>query len=138
MKDHKELGLTFPEYGALLGTKALLESGMLWHNPSGREIGSDVHQFDLGTTCKTRDCGSISCIGGTMAIIMGMDADAADKWVWMRRYDRGLEELFFPRHLMDSHAMEEITPEQAAAAIGNFLQTGQPEWKKVAPNLYAV
>lgn len=133
---HEKLGITFQELGALLGFHAMLKYGVAsWHSYDATTDYSDSdaammltrqgqHLFNMGQICKfTAHCGSLGCIGGHMALLMG---------VHPRQYtdvDRSpiLDKLFYPPHPVDFN-YNEITAEDAVGVIECFLATGHVDW----------
>lgn len=138
---HEKLGITFQELGALLGTEAMLKEKIITHNrkiDSGYEMRTAAiggrHVFNMASACVTNEeCGSVACIGGTMAMIMGMDEDAADAYVHGYEYDENLGALFFPQTAPGGYVegFAKITAKQALQAIANYKRTGKPNWRKV-------
>ena len=126
---HDKLGITFAEHGALIGTRYMLAAGILKHTPHmlGVDHGNK-HGFNMGVCCDVVGCGSVSCIGGTMAMIMGMrERIRATHYV---SYARGeLGKLFYRGY--QNVNMHNITVEQSIRAIDNFLTTGRAQWHKV-------
>ena len=139
---HEKLGITFAELGALYGTRALLAAGVLTgtdecmiHDDSDtelqyNEIENGVHRFNMNVAAKGQGCASISCIGGTMGLIMGKTVGEAHHYVgsFDRRgnsytdpkvHSRPLHALFFPE--IDADDWARIKPDQAIEAIDNFL-----------------
>jgi len=140
---HEELGITFAEYGALIGTRYMLAGGVIKHK-SIKSIPRSVdphvipykkHVFNMGIACKIAGCGSVSCIGGTMAMIMGItDADKTEDYVACRT--GGLARLFYPAKsdattLLQGVRYNDISVQEAIQAIDNFLTTGDAQWDKV-------
>ena len=125
IKNHERLDLSFAEFGALLGARTLLATGALVH---GTKPDGKIHAFDMGFACRTKDCGSVACIGGTMAQIMGMNDDDAVSYVADKEAYDPIGKLFYPP---DNIIYETITPRQAIKAIDNFLATGKPLWNKI-------
>ena len=123
MRTHEELGMTFAEYGALLGTRELLRSSLMGHGPDGFPSARE-HTFNMNVCCITFACGSVSCIGGTMALIMGVCVRDIRDYVCSHEV---LRSLFFP----SGFNFNLVTAEQAVAAIDNFLETGAPRWSEV-------
>ncbi len=72
-------------------------------------------------------CGTVCCIAGTAAHIMGNQSLFDD-------CSYGLHDLFMP-HMIPIPKWEDITVEQAGAAIRNYLTKGTPRWHEVAENL---
>lgn len=136
-KRHETLGITFAELGALLGTRELLKADMLEHDP--RHVTKPgTHEFDMNTACKPNgECGTVSCIGGTMALIMGKNIGEADLYVRDTSTEvvggksPALGKLFYPGRDGYSGDWSAITPAQAIAAIDNFLAGGHPRWMEV-------
>ncbi len=133
IKNHSKLGLSFAEFGALLGTRTMLANNAVVDAKGEYEPDDKKHAFNMGVPCRVEGCGSIACIGGTMAQVMGMDADAADQYV--RDHDpeentAPISRLFFPP---SQYEYDKITTKQAVKAIDNFLATGKPLWDKVLP-----
>ena len=140
---HEKLGITFAELGALYGTRALLAAGVVTgtdecmiDNDSDTdlqdyEIENGVHRFNMNVAAKGQACASISCIGGTMALIMGKTVREAQYYVGsyykiQNKYktdpavhSRPLHTLFFPS--IDDDNWERIPPGAAIEAIDNFL-----------------
>jgi len=132
---HQELGITFRELGALLGTREMLKDGTLTHIYDPTEPYGDLHLFNMGITCRTKGCGSVACIGGTMAMILGYSESdsAADISSYVNRGGDGsplgkahLHDLFFPLET-PSHTMDQITNEMAVEAIDRYL-AGETPW----------
>lgn len=143
---HERRRITFQEYGALLATRELLARGDLEFAP-GRDCPlPGLHQFNMGTKGEKYKCGSIGCIGGTMALIMGVNIS----WYVNSGSDRepgrlfsegtslnertmcsqSLGKLFYPPGA-SSHEWRWITPWIAVKAIDNWLRTGRPAWKSL-------
>lgn len=125
---HERRGLSFAEYGALLGVRELLASGQMAHTKRDSVAGSQ-HLFNMGVTCNANEgCGSVQCIGGAMALIMGMGDLDARRFVGGRRDQAGLGELFYPP---TKYAFRLIEPQQAVQAIDNFRKYGKPRWETI-------
>jgi hypothetical protein len=128
---HERRKITFAEYGALLGTRAMLVMKALTHTKK-RDVTPHKHQFNMAVQCKLGECGSIGCIGGTMALIMGKSEIDAVEYVGtcnrIGTASKSFKELFFPPSGQDY--WEDITPAQSVVAIDNWLKTGKPNWKK--------
>lgn len=136
---HRNRGLSFAELGALLGTRALIAEGYMEHSRDTRNIPGDQHIINMSISCNVEGCGSIGCIGGTMAMIMGMRATQAAQYVHNqglavgpynhRDPDRDpLRNLFFPPR---EYEYRTITPKQMVAAIDNFINTGNADWETI-------
>ena len=79
-KKYANLPITFAELGALLGTEQLLKNKLIKHATYQIPRG-DAHEFNMDVTCRVSGCASVSCIGGTMAQIMGLNASDATYYV---------------------------------------------------------
>ena len=132
---HEKRHITFAELGALLGTRQLLASGELVQSRN-LQLKLGVHEFHMAEACKAADCGSITCIGGTMALIMGMNQSDAKLYVGneVRRghHSPSLQSLFFqPTNVEWSDVNEPI----AVQAIDSWLKTGRVNWFKLVQNV---
>lgn len=134
IKNHSKLKLSFAEFGALLGTRTLLANNAVVDAKGSQRTDEKTHKFNMEVACKVSGCGSVACIGGTMAQIMGMEPDEAVSYVHLRDpHENGqipISRLFFPPQEYD---FGKITPAHAVKAIDNFLATGKPLWNKVLP-----
>lgn len=129
---HEKLGISFAELGALLGTRTLIERGLLTHlHPFDFFADDRGHYINMGVTCKqNKHCGSVHCIGGTMALLMGMDPHTANDYVAEKEFGsrtKGLSALFYPKDF----DYDRITPKQMIAAIDNYLKDGKPRWDTI-------
>lgn len=122
MKTYTQLGITFAEYGALLGLREMLANGTIANTPS-----HEGPIFDMNLTMDmegSKHCGTIGCIGGYMALIMGHSIADADEYVrW--GCSSPLKHLFYPT--IDSYS--DITPEIAVEAIDSFLDGKAYDWR---------
>ncbi len=134
IKNHSKLGLSFAEFGALLGTRTMLANNAVVDAKGVHETDEKTHKFNMSVPCNARRCGSVACIGGTMAQIMGMDAIDASSYVYEREpgtaKETPISRLFYPPEKYD---FDKITPAHAVKAIDNFLATGKPNWTKILP-----
>jgi hypothetical protein len=141
-KPAAELGLNRAQYDALCKTLVLFETGKITHvkiDPNMRSHWSSDNEFSgnfnmrywgglTGSSyyCLGHDCGTISCIGGLAELIAGKPVfhhggpDIPDKVAY----------LFNPSRVPVGQ-WDEITAEQAAQAIRNFLTTGEPGWEEI-------
>lgn len=120
------------EYRALLEVREGLASGFYTHNPG---CGSrKARFFNMGADYHYSACRTTACIGGWMAMGMGMARHRdVERYVWRVR-SPALDPLFFPDDLPDdlindSASWGTITPAQAVRAIDSFLTTGKPNWR---------
>lgn len=127
---HTKLGIEFAELGALLGVLKMLETGVLgFAKPvkdkfDGLELPvtpSDKHLFNMATKVRSNECGTIGCIGGNMALILGKSP------IGYVGEGGVLGPLFFP----SGYEFSTVEPKQAIKAIYNFLATGKPKWEKI-------
>ena len=70
---HEKRKVTFQELGALYGTRTMMANHVLVHDPQQERVYNNEHGFNMATQGKQHGCGTVSCIGGTMAFIMGAD-----------------------------------------------------------------
>ena len=135
--EHERLGITFAEFGALLGTEAMLREHNLQHTPVRYAQDKHSHKFNMGLACDFNGCGTVSCIGGTMALIMDMNTrEDAQAYVGIGpgegRHSPALKPLFFPpRERLLGVEWDNITPAQALKAIANFKKDRHPRWKQI-------
>jgi hypothetical protein len=123
MKSYKELGITFQEFGALLGVRCMLANGSLHKGPPTNQ---EPITFDLAYACRQDGCGSIGCIGGSMGLVMGMTHYTAHDYVMCNKSEP-LHELFFPQgDSRWSHDYHKVTEEMAVEAIDRFLNGKKP------------
>lgn len=138
MKDlHERRKITFQELGALMATRAMLAAGLLEKITKLEAIrapSTRAHQFNMGISCEVHGCGSVSCIGGTMGLIMGVKSPMS--YVGARGQSGtgangyairscSLEKLFYPPNHLN---WDKITPDVAVKAIDNWLKTGRAGW----------
>ena len=142
---HEKRDITFQEYGALLGTRAMLAAKAL--KPDRRNTFINVapgeHRFNMCTKGKASQCGTVSCIGGTMAFLMGKDPtryvddyNPRSRVIGTNLFARdpracsvSLIPLFYPTGVGEPPTWTWITPEVAVKAIDNWLRTGKAGWK---------
>lgn len=122
-----QLNITDAQYDALKKTLVWFETGKSVHTKleyrGRRRIGSDApHRFNLALWIAEYDCGTVACIGGTASLLGKVSFDG-----WVNH--AGLTNLFNPNILKQN-----VTVEQAAQALRNFLQTGHAGWGRVIRN----
>jgi hypothetical protein len=134
-KSATDLKITEKQKQALIKTLVLLETKKLTHmeKPISSLEFKDNHPvlgkfFNMDVWASTYEsCGTVSCIGGTAEIIGGpgvyFSAISSD-------FPKNLLDLFYPNTIMPE-LYEDITTEQAATALRNYLTTGKPNWKNV-------
>lgn len=129
--EHERLGLSFAEWIALLGTQEWVAMGAK-HNPArlcSTPVDPHGHEFNMAWCCLTEGCGTVSCIGGTMALALGKHT-----WAYVNGQEarQNLNRLFYPRTTEGkSPNFRSITPAQALRAIYNFRRTGDADWDSV-------
>jgi hypothetical protein len=104
-----QLHVTREEHSAMIEVLRMLERGEL------------VKRLNMGVVW----CGTIGCIGGWVAHIMGEDENCyANTYMF---HGGGLQELYWNTDA----CLEGTTPDQAASALRNFLTTGNAQWAEV-------
>src|SRR4051812_17816659 len=101
---HETLGVTQEEWAALIKVLGMLERGELVHRKNFR--------------MDDWDCGTAACIGGWADRLFNVDFNRRDP-------NAGLDELFMATGVAQ---WGDITEEQAAIALRNYLTTGRPRW----------
>lgn len=142
---HEERGVTLAEFIALLGVRNMLATGLISHSTS-KFACAHKHTFNMETQGEVHECGSVGCIGGYMALVLGKVTPEDQQRVnrGMARYvgngisngshSPSLRELFFP-YAIDKRLypvpFERFTPFMAVDAIDNWINTGKPNWQAV-------
>ena len=134
-KTATELGISEKLHGALILVKGMLERDEIVHATRDYDVDDyplpeaapEVWKFNMSdwrtkVTFAGGPCGSVACIGGSCEWLLKERLSDADE-------DRAME-LFYPHEVGSSSNWSEITPAQAARAIGNFLTTGEPKWRE--------
>ena len=87
--------------------------------------------FKMDISAGNWECGTVCCIGGGMALLMGMSIQKAAAYV---ENHFSLNDLFYPTYRDGGQLnYEKITPKRAAQAIENFLFYGRPRWQTIVP-----
>lgn len=140
--DHERLGISFQELGALLATRSLLESGTVTHVAMGfcshskPYVDPHEHGFSMRFAMQEQGCGTLGCIGGTMAMIMGKEParyteSGGGPTGSMHNYGP-MRNLFYPPHSRQSSTdWDRITPQVAVMAIDLFLASKEINWVKL-------
>jgi hypothetical protein len=132
---HEMRGITFAEYGALLGVCEMLKNGTL--NPTTKRSPAELvkgrHGFNMHVPGCATECASVGCIGGTMALIMGQIPYDYVGFSCQHTapHSETLDELFFPPDDSTPDPWAWIKPAVAVKAIDNWLRTGKPGWAKL-------
>ena len=130
MKTASELRITEDELEALKKTRCLLSRRM----PDGAGFNMtksyDTHAAGFVDDEVLTECGTVACIGGWMAVSMGMGPSAVDDYVGSKDggYGDPLFHLFYPSIGMPWY---DITPSMAVKVIDRFLETGEVDWSSV-------
>lgn len=124
----EQLEITPGVHAAILTLLGMMERGELVH-VGFRDSTNEPHvpwprvgQFNMNCWVGYGDCGTVHCIGGSLELL------APAEGCLQSPHAMGLYHLFYPD--LDSD-WANITVAQAAAALRNYLSTGQPEWKSV-------
>lgn len=138
MKTTNQLGISIALHIALKAVKKRFEaggyvhlSGAAYNDGPPRAVKWRKPRFNMGTNCEyiaNTSCGTVACIGGAAALEMGMSVDEADNHV-VRARGRVRKLYYLPNDVDGKY--DDVTPKIAAKAIGNFLKTGDPDWKKI-------
>lgn len=109
------LNVSVLERAAMIQVLGMMESG---------EISAD--KFTMGACW--RPCGTVGCIGGWVGHVMGRDEVRYVREVeWFSR--RPLRDLYWSEAAIN--CVPDLTVVQAAAALRNFLTTGEARWSAV-------
>lgn len=123
----EQLKITQPEYDGLLWVLENLRNGTIKERPQQVDAMGEGFFLDMGTEFSEPPCGTVACIGGWVAARTGLDPAEAVRYV-----DRLLQK---PDHPLTGLYWDElgtkVGPQQAAAAIENFLCTSDPRWHEV-------
>lgn len=129
-----ELDLSQEVFDALVSALNILERGEIEHIPRGdwrcaskRFAGKHPRKFNMGAWDTPTSCGMVGCIGGLV--------EAISKVKLRTKYSSptalvplGLQELCYPDL---SYSYDDITVEQAATALRQYLSTGEANWKSI-------
>lgn len=121
-----QLKITDAEFDALAKVLGMLERGELKHQRGfGSSYNKDHFGFNMGDWCTRNECGTTACIGGWVALFTGRDPKN-----YVHSAVGAMRELYFPKaddgHLLGT--MNQITTDQAAIALRNYLTHGEPRW----------
>ena len=140
-----QLQITPAEHEALATLRDALANNLL----------PEDFRFDMASTATRQHCGTVGCIGGAVGIMKQVgsqhdvqalsdpydrDVRAADVYVFSREEHPTLDALYWPDPIPGHvpHIPYSIyTQADAARAIDNFLQTGDPDWKTAAKDTLA-
>lgn len=127
----RKLKLTQDQYCGLVKTLALLESGALDHENKEYDIASfDMNHWIWPYSGVTTNCGSVCCIGGTAATVMGnrnLYGIAGTRMIGTE-----LMNVFYPGGEVSgnkrTHRGWAATPKEAAMVLRHYLETGKADW----------
>lgn len=136
-KTAEELGIEQKHLDALVKVLGLLERGELKHT-NWEEARTGTGQlkftghFNMNAWAANAECGTIACIGGTAELIGGFcfEVDLLNTASGRAKTEK-LYSLFYPSREGGDYFYEDITTEQAATALRNYLTTGQPKWSEI-------
>lgn len=130
-----DLGIADVEQQALVKVLDMLELGELVHGkyPLARMFRGS-NEFNMAVTLdESSECGSIGCLCGWAHLASGRKAfveifssTAENEERNVYALPTGLRKLF--RFGTQAGALFDIQPEQAAAALRNYLTTGEANW----------
>jgi hypothetical protein len=128
-KTAAELEISEKEKSALVKTLVLLETGKLKHTkpkfPRDYSVDTEFSGlFNMSDWFYPSKCGTVACIGGTAELVgnMRFEHDMSNA---------GLSALFYMDDGSTNYPMEDVTTEQAARALRNYLTTGKPDWRSI-------
>lgn len=129
-KTAADLQITTVMHSALMKVLGMLEREELVFCPQPKRTNIDPtvpNGFNMGITWAKEDCGTVGCLAGWAANVMGVPWESL-------LHIPSLEPVFYP-HFCElaggTDAADKITPAEAAMALRNFLSTGKPEWNEV-------
>jgi len=116
---------------ALIEVLTRMERGELVHVYEPEEIRMPLpgNLFCMNEWNTQMTCGTVRCIGGWCEYIMDPNKqyDDDDEPDWITTDE--LEELFYPPRVVRRGAYQ-ASVGQAAAALRNYLTTGEPNWEQ--------
>lgn len=123
-KTATDLGISEVERDALIKVLGMLERGELVHGArSMKDHPTRLRVFNMGDW----HCGSAGCLGGWTEYVGGLEQLSLHE----RSYNsEGLHQLFYPdgAGFCTPLEMSNISTQQAAHALSNYLTTGEPRW----------
>jgi hypothetical protein len=124
----EQLSITAPQHAALVKTLALMETGKMLHVNKERisEKAGEVFtgHFNMNVWNRVSHCGTVCCIGGT--------AELVGNTLFPIPINVQLEDLFYPPVAECRYeTYDNITVEEAAQALRNYLTGGDPMWWQV-------
>jgi hypothetical protein len=130
-KTAQDLGISEGQKSALEKTLVLMETGKIRHVPA-QDYGKRCFyspkgfsgNFNMSDWTYGSACGTVACIGGTAEMVGNVDFGTGMS-------TEGLRQLFYPDYENEEEEYNDITVEQAARALRNYLTTGRPDWDTV-------
>jgi len=145
MMTAEQLNIDTELHASLIRVLKGLESGKLRHVPDTNDpdfISPSLFNMSVVAQPQSDHCGTVGCIGGWAYALMNgkkvdgiwiFDRERADNFV-SNAPTEDLRELFYPGNYScqsDRWEYDNITAEQAAQALRNYLTNGRPEWEEV-------
>ncbi len=127
----EELDIREDERNALLVVKEKLLNGYYRHVKNASWLKKELTKpgFNMSYSYVPTKYGVICCLGGYVAQEMGLkDEQEIHSYVVRTSSFAVSNSLYFPD---DVESYSNITPNQTAQAIANFLKTGNPAWGSV-------
>ena len=118
-----DLGITSAEHDVLIKVLGMLERGELVHDRRG--TGRLPNGFNMDHWGSQTECGSVGCIYGWCRFVGKSD-------MLFEKEPPAVKRLFRVDHLHDEvKQWSDITPDQAASALRNYLTLGEARWGEV-------
>lgn len=128
LKTPADLRLPQWEFDALVKVLGMLVRGELQHKRSiYAEDGDSKMVFNMLTTGTKTSCGTAACLGGWARILAGKRTPHSSTLERQADLIPGLHDLYFPS---GTNCYSEITTDQAAVALRNYLTTGEARWSE--------
>lgn len=145
-KTHEELGITFREHLAIMGVLTAAKRGVFAPSQPCTNTFQAIHGahvLDMGTSLHTHACGTVGCIGGHVALLLGERGSTYVMRHDIRRmHDQAamapLVLLYFPSVWRKGHWVRRsgsewghISLSAIVKAIENFLTGARNPWDGV-------
>jgi len=140
---HKTLGITEVEHGALIQVLGMLERDELVHGRHLARQPRGPNEFNMASALDENEdgCGTVACICGWAHVVSDRIAFAdifrattyATEGQAINALPSNLIKLF--RFGTSLGNLSHITPTQAAAALRNYLVSGEPRWSEAMGSL---
>ena len=137
-KTPTDLGISDAEFEALVKVLGMMERGEISYvrvsddDEAWDHKGQYVGLFNMNEVYSTTQCGTAACIAGTCDWLFVTKFQGR---FWSGFSDRGdlpasLRDLFAP-NVIDEETWKDLSVEQAAIAIRNYLSSGEARWTEV-------